>query len=117
MPTTGPNLGITHSWAEAESGWKAAMDANLKKLDALVQLSVKSYSVSTPPGSPSNGHRYIVGISPTGAWTGHTNDVAVWESAASAWTFYVPKTGWFSYVEDTTEFVKYVSGSWASTGI
>jgi len=46
-----------------------------------------------PPGSPTDGQRYIVGLTPTGAWSRHLNQIAVGESAASAWTFYVPKTG------------------------
>jgi hypothetical protein len=116
MATTGPNLGLTHTWAARESGWNGGMDSNLKELDAVVHLSVKAQQ-NSPPGSPTNGFRYIVGLTPTGAWSGHLNQIAVWESAASAWTFYVPKTGWLCYVEDVAEYWKYVGGSWNPTGI
>jgi hypothetical protein len=114
MPTTGSNLGIIHSWAERESGWKAGMDANLLKLDTLVQLSVKDKDLATPPGSPATGDRYIVAGSPTGAWAGHATHVTVWSGAA--WIFYAPKAGWFSYVEDEALFYKFTT-SWVTSGI
>ena len=37
----GPNLGVNYGWATRESGWNTGMDANLKLLDAVLQLSVK----------------------------------------------------------------------------
>lgn len=116
MPTTGPNFGMIHSYASRESGWNVGMDANLKKLDTIVMCAVKN-DLNTPPGSPANGDRYIVGVSPTGTFVGHVNQIAVWDSGASAWTFYTAKTGWFVYHETAVEYWKYVGGSWNSTGI
>lgn len=109
-------MGLIHTYASRENGWNVGMDANLKKLDAIAMLSVKN-SLNTPPGSPVNGDRYIVGVLPTGAFVGHITKVAVWESVLSAWTFYVPKTGWLCYQETTAEYWKYVGGSWNPTGI
>ena len=60
------------------------MDANLKLLDAVLQLSVKSRAVAVPPGTPANGDRYIVGASPSGAWAGKAAQVAV--RIEGAWT-------------------------------
>lgn len=114
MATTGPNLGLTHSWAERESGWKPGMDANLAKLDAIVQLSVKDKDLNGPPGSPTTGDRYLVGLSPTGAWTSHTREITVWDGAA--WIFYPGKKGWLCYVEDENLYYKYTT-SWVTSGI
>ncbi len=36
MALTDPNLGLFYGWEFRESGWKTGMDANLKKLGALV---------------------------------------------------------------------------------
>ena len=37
MPaTTDPNLGLAYGWSTGESGWGTGMDANLKRLGALV---------------------------------------------------------------------------------
>lgn len=114
MPTTGANLGIIRAWAERESGWKAGMDGNLLKLDTLVMAGVKDRDLATPPGSPSAGHRYIVAASPTGAWSGHAGDLAVYDG--SAWVFYTPKKGWLVYVDDEDLFVKYTT-TWGLSGI
>lgn len=52
MALTYPNLGLTYGWALGESGWHTAMDANLKRLGALVGLSVKSRALTAPPPPP-----------------------------------------------------------------
>lgn len=40
-----------------------------------------SDNVNTPPGSPDVGDTYIVGSSPTGAWTGKAGYVVEWDGA------------------------------------
>ncbi len=116
MPTTGPNAGMIHSYASRESGWNVGMDANLKKLDALMGGGVKDKDLATPPGSPADGDRYIVAASPTGAWVGHATHIAVWESTGSAWTFYTPKKGWLLYVDDEDKYYKFTT-LWVITAV
>lgn len=41
--------------------------------------------LNTPPGSPADGDAYIVGPSPTGAWAGRANRIAV--RVGGAWRF------------------------------
>ena len=41
MSLTDPNLGLNYNWTLGESGWDTGMDANLKRLGAVVGLSVK----------------------------------------------------------------------------
>ncbi|TXH12638.1 MAG: DUF2793 domain-containing protein [Hyphomicrobiaceae bacterium] len=41
----------------------------------------------TPPVSPSNGDKYLVGASPTGAWVGKENQIATWDGTLVAWVF------------------------------
>ena len=88
------------------------MDANLKLLDAVLQLSVKSRAVAVPPGTPANGDRYIVGASPSGAWAGKAAQVAV--RIEGAWTFLVPKVGWTCFVEDESVLSAYKATGWSS---
>jgi hypothetical protein len=72
---------------------------------------VKDRSLATPPGSPSQGDRYIVAASPTGAWSGHTNDIAVRQG--SAWKFITAQAGLSAWVEDEPAKVIYFNGtSW-----
>jgi hypothetical protein len=104
MPTTGSNLGLQHGWALGESGWNAGMDANLKMLDAVTQLSVLDRDLTAPPGSPTAGDRYIVGASATGAWSGKDGQIARWNG--TAWEFYAPKKNWLCVVDDEDKLVR-----------
>lgn len=83
----------------------------ITELDALVMLSVIDKDLTSPPGSPSAGDRYIVGASATGDWSGEDGNIAAYQN--SAWEFYTPKTGWFTYVEDEKRVYKYDSSAWS----
>jgi hypothetical protein len=59
---------------------------------------------NTPPGSPTPGQRWIVGASPTGAWSGQANKFAVWRGS-DGWKFIPPVEGDRTYNQDANEFV------------
>lgn len=63
-----------------------------------------------PPGSPSKGDRHIVGSSPTGDFTGHTNDITWYDG--SAWRFDTPIAGWCTYRTDLDRFHKFNGSVW-----
>lgn len=107
----GPNLGVNYGWAARESGWNTGMDANLKLLDAVLQLSVKSRAQATPPASPANGDRYIVAANPTGAWAGKAGQIAV--RIEAGWSFYAPKIGWTCFIEDDGVLSVYKASGWS----
>lgn len=111
MASTDPNLGLTYGWTLGESGWHAGMDANLKRLGAVVGLSVKSRATVTPPASPTDGDRYLVPPGATGAWSGKTDQIAV--RVAGAWEFHVPKVGWLAYIEDEQVLSAYKPAGWS----
>jgi hypothetical protein len=114
MPSTEPNLGLTYGWALGESNWNASMDSNLKRLGAVVGLSVKDRDLATPPASPTDGDRYIVAAAATGAWAGKTGQIAV--RVAGQWEFYPAKIGWLCFVEDESVLTTYKATGWG-TGI
>lgn len=64
----------------------AGLNESLLTVDALLQLAVVSVGGNTPPGSPANGARYVVGTAPTGAWAGRANQVARWLDGT--WQFF-----------------------------
>ena len=76
------------------------------------QRQVLDKDLNDPPGTPSEGDRYIVGGSPTGAWVGHAKSIA-WYTG-SAWAFDAPEEGWFVYVADETTFYLYTGSAWAN---
>lgn len=68
--------------------------------------------LSTPPGSPAKGDRYLVGASPTGAWSGKTNNIAWYDGAA--WMFDAPSAGWTTYNVATSMQLTYGGSVWAN---
>jgi hypothetical protein len=100
MPgTAGQNLGLVRGWVDEEDGWGTPLNDDLNMLDGLVQIAVIDKDLLAPPGSSSDGDRYIVaGPTPTGLWAGHAGQVA--HKVNGAWTFYPPKAGWTAFVID-----------------
>ncbi len=82
----------------------------LRALDALVHLAVESMDLNAPPGSPSEGERHIVGSSPSGAWSGHTGDIAAYQDGA--WAFYPPVAGWRTWVADEDALYVFNGAGW-----
>lgn len=71
------------------------------------QMPVLDKDLSTPPGSPNKGDRYIIGPSATGDWAGHEKDI-VWHDG-SAWQFVTPQPGWFVWINDENKLYYYVA--------
>lgn len=80
-------------------------------LDQVAQLTVIS-RLNTPPGSPANGDAYIVGTSPTGAWTGKANQIAYWLTAVNSWQFIVPANGWLAWSNADAKTYRLESSIW-----
>ena len=70
-----PNLVLPYLAAN-QSQKHVTVNEALRRLDALVQISVQSTALATPPASPTEGQRWIVPASPTGAWAGHAGQIA-----------------------------------------
>lgn len=68
-------------------------------------FKVISRATSNPPGSPSNGDRYIVPSTGTGAWATHGNQVATWSATAAAWTFSTLAEGVPFWVADEDKWI------------
>jgi hypothetical protein len=97
----GPKLGKI-VYADIGAGFPNSLRAFLRAFDALVQGSVLDVTLTSPPGSPSNGDAYIVGASASGAWSGKDHQLAVWSTQIAtadtntkvpAWEFYAPTSG------------------------
>lgn len=82
----------------------------LQRLDAVVQLSVKSASNIAPPANPTSGERYILPAGVTGVWSGSAGQLAVYENMA--WQFYTPAEGWFAWVSDIDQLWVFDGTTW-----
>jgi len=63
--------------------------------------------LNTPPGSPSNGDRYIVGSSPTGVWVGHANQIVTYDN--NVWTYLIPWNGLMVYVQNMNRLIQFTT--------
>lgn len=62
--------------------------------------------VSTPPGSPANGQRHIVGSGPTGVYVGNEHKVTEFTTGVG-WGFVTPTAGDGAYNIATTDALVY----------
>jgi hypothetical protein len=94
----------------AQAQKHVTVNETIQALDVLVQPSVVSRVETTPPVSPADGARYIIGAAATGAWGGHDDKLAVWQDGA--WKFHSPKEGWRTFVEAEGQSFTFASGRW-----
>jgi hypothetical protein len=81
--TTSADLGISYI-AGQQAQPEITHNTALNQIQIL-QTGVISVALNTPPGSPAQGDTYILGASPTGAWTGRANCLAGY--FGTAWVF------------------------------
>ncbi|MCZ7595823.1 MAG: DUF2793 domain-containing protein [Hyphomicrobium sp.] len=106
-----PNLGLPYILA-AQSQKHVTHNEAIRALDAIVQLGVLDRDLTAPPASPADGARYIVGASPTGAWSGHAGSIAAYQDGA--WMFYAPGEGWIAWVADEDVAVVWDGSVWTA---
>ncbi|MGJ8605881.1 MAG: DUF2793 domain-containing protein [Marivita sp.] len=82
----------------------------LRRLDALVQLSVESRTLTEPPATPDEGARFIVATGATGEWAGQDHAIAL--NAGGGWLFLPPNVGWRAWVADEGTEVIWQGGLW-----
>lgn len=100
-PTAGGHA-VTKDYADSlasASGW---------------QMPVLSLGDNTPPGSPTTGDRYVLGGSPTGAWSGHAKDIAEYDT--DHWDFTDAASGYATYVIDVELAYLFNGTNWVTFG-
>lgn len=107
MPTL--NLGLPYIAAGQAQKHVTHNDA-LDLADALINLTVLSRLVSSPPATPANGVRYLLPASPTGAFAGQGGTIAIYQNGG--WRYITPKTGWRTYIVDEQIIVAYNGTAW-----
>jgi len=70
--------------------------------------------LSTPPGSPVAGARYIVTAAPTGAWSTFAEHDIAEADGQGGWFKNTPPVngGWLAYVQDEGIYYKFVGTAW-----
>lgn len=108
--TASPRLGFTYLTAG-----QATPETSVNEIAAYLESGsghfiFKDRDLATPPGSPANGDCYLVASSPTGAWTGHTGDIAYYLN--TAWVFVEVIEGYTAWVNDENLFIGYDGAAW-----
>jgi len=85
---------------------------SFRRLDALVQLSVKSAVVAAEPPAPVEGDAYILPAGAAGAaWSlMSVNAVAAFQDGQ--WIEHAPRAGWRAYVESAGAFQVFDGAGW-----
>lgn len=117
---TDPRNGITYNWDQGDSTYKDAMDANLRKIGSILNITIIN-TFSTPPVSPSNGDAYIVGTAPTGDWENEEKNIAIWfaNDETPAWRFFDATAGMTAFVTSGTQanqLIAFNGTAWSANG-
>ena len=112
--TNSPNLALPYL-AAAQAQKHVTVNEAIDHLDGIVQLSVISSTLTTPPASPVEGDRYIVAASAAGAWVGWDGSVA--HFSGGAWLRLIPGTGWIAWDQEATTVRVWTSSSWSGLDV
>lgn len=82
----------------------------IQALDALVQPSVQGRTLLAPPATPLEGEAWIVPSAATGLWSGHTSQIAAFQSGA--WHYLDPAAGWQVYDRADQTLLVFDAGAW-----
>ena len=70
--------------------------------------------LNDPPGTPTEGQRYLINTNPTGAWVGHETNIATYNG--TGWDFAVPTEGWYVYDIDSNARMFFSGAAWSADG-
>ena len=90
------------------------MNETLRRLDAIVQLSVVSATTAAQPVSPADGAVYIVPSGKSGAdWSAFAN-WALGYYRDGSWEQVTPRQGWIAYARDSDQVLMWTGSAWAN---
>lgn len=108
-----PNLKLPYI-AAAQAQKHVTHNEALRNLDAIVHLAVLDRDLSSPPTSPANGDRYLIGTSASGNWSGNSGKIGAYQDGA--WEFIQPREGWLAWVADENILLVFDGAVWTAAG-
>jgi hypothetical protein len=82
----------------------------LTLVDMLIQPTVQSVGLTTPPASPSPGQCWIIGQGAVDTWAGHDNALASY--TLGGWRFIVPQEGMQAWSLADSTIAVYTDAQW-----
>lgn len=111
MPNTTNRVKLPYV-LQSQSQKEVTVNASFDLIDALLQAACITVNLNTPPGSPMAGDCYVIGTSPTGAWSGQAKTVAFY---TTGWNFITPWEGLTVWANDTNALFTYDGSAWGLT--
>lgn len=109
MPDISPNLSLPYL-QPSQAQKHVTHNEALRRLDALVQLAIRSTDGYQPPATPEEGEIYAIGTGATEAWAGQDGKLAIRTDAD--WAFITPQEGWRAWDSQSGTLRVYSAGSW-----
>lgn len=100
---------------ESDSQAHVSFNHAIRWLHAMVVGHAISISLNTPPGSPNDDDMYRVGASPTGDWSGHAGELALYNSdgwGTNGWDFVTPEEGMRIWDGGNNDLLVYDGTAW-----
>ncbi|MEM8935470.1 MAG: DUF2793 domain-containing protein [Pseudomonadota bacterium] len=106
-----PRLSLSYL-APSQAQKHVTVNESFRRLDQLIQMTVKSRIVSAQPASPADGDAYLLPASPTGAdWSGFSqHSVAAFQD--DVWIEFAPSTGLRLWDESDGAWLVFDGVSW-----
>ena len=111
MPSASPRLSLPYI-QPAQAQKHVTHNEAIQRLDAVVQLRVRSFGATTPPPAPAAGDIHDVGATATGAWEGQEGRLALWDG--TGWQFLQPGEGWIAWDAGAGTLRARQGGAWAA---
>jgi hypothetical protein len=113
--STSPRLKLPYI-LPAQAQKHVVANETFRRLDALVQLSVKSASLAAQPAAPAEGDAYILPAGASGADWSLMNTGAVAAFQDGQWIEHAPRPGWRAYVVALGASRLYDGAAWIAEG-
>lgn len=84
----------------------------LTAIDGLLHACIEGGPVDDPPSGPAAGQSWIVGVAPTGEWSGRTDALATW--TAGGWRFAQPVPGMLAWSKAAHVWLRWTGSAWSS---
>lgn len=110
--TTSDRFGITEL-AETQNNRSVTVNEAIAKLETGAgRFGVVAVGTNAPPGSPTAGQAWVLGSSPTGAWSGKAKNIARYYN--SSWLFIPPIEGYQAYDQTADSKYVYDGSAWSA---
>lgn len=106
-----PNFSIP-VLAAAQDQKHVTVNEAFRVVDTAMNLTVIRADFTDPPGSPSEGDKYIPAAPAGGTWVGREGEVAAFINAE--WVFFTPAKGWRAYDQSTDTLLLWDGTAWTS---